>query len=369
MSKTANLVCGLVLAALIGCGHKEDPAPTKPQACAPGTGYSCYRNGCNGHQRCLDDGSAFTSCECDSTLPKAGQTAAGDDAGPGSEGCDSAKGLRCSPAAPSDWQGPVAFRTSSEAIACASPFEAMAFAGGDEVEADPASCSSCSCEAGSGCGAFIDFRTGDTAQCGGDLCTTSVNQSCAQIAPSCLKDATSAYLQTSVPSGSGCKASTQHANIPEARWKTHALACRLASPQRSGCQSDELCLPAAISGGFEDAYCIWREGDQACPKTTFTRKRLFHRAFKDTRECSACSCSATDCQYRWRIFNADDTHCTSPLLELSAADQCVQVNPESGKLRVGAMISGDSSTCSTSGGESLGEVAPDQPVTVCCSSN
>lgn len=369
MSKLTKLMCGLVCSALFACGHQVDKPPATPQVCAPGTGYSCYRNGCNGHQRCLDDGSAYTPCECDDA-PKAGKNAAGEDAGPGDDGCASAKGLRCSAAAPSGWQGPVAIRTSSDdAIACAAPFDTLAFEGGDDVVAEPASCSSCSCESGSDCGAFIDFRTGDEAQCGGDMCTTSVNQSCAQIAPSCLKDRDSAYLRTSLPSSAGCKASEQHPDIPEAHWKTRALACRPASAQRSGCASDEVCMPAAISGGFEDAYCVWREGDVACPKTTFTRKRSFHRAFKDSRECSACSCSAGDCQYRWRVFNADDADCASPLLELSSADQCVQVNPDAGKLRVGAMISGDSSSCSASGGESRGEVTPDQPLTVCCSSN
>ena len=363
----------------------------KTKACEPGTGYSCFRNGCSGHQRCLDDGSGFTPCECDppSAGSKAGtggrggsgQGTGGQSSSNGVERCDNDRDddgdgkvdcadsdcsdMRCTIAAPSGWEGPVVFREGADLGSCTGAYDTRVFEAGADLEAAAASCSSCSCE-GSGCASFVDFRVGSEEQCGGQTCTTSVNRECTEIAPSCLKDVTDAYLQTRLSANSGCKASEQHADIPEPHWKTRALACKPGAVQRGGCKNDEVCLPAAISGEFEDNYCVWSDGDKACPKAEFTHKRLFHRAWKDSRECSACSCGAGGCEYRWRIFNADDTDCASPVLELSSANECVQVNPSAGKLRVGAMISGDGGECSASGGESRGEAVADQAVTVCC---
>jgi hypothetical protein len=369
------------------CGKDAaNGASSKPQVCTPGTGYTCVRGSCNGFQQCKVDGSGFTPCVCGTGTgaPKAGSGADADSgmSDDGSERCDNGvdddgdgkidcadddcAAMRCSPAIPSDWQGPVVFRESNDDASCSGAFTHEAFRGGSDPQADAASCSECTCGGGGSCASAIDFVSSGEEQCGGSSCSTSINQACAEISPACLESLTTAYVKTKVASGAGCQPSEQHADKPAPHWSTHALACSPNGMSSGGCAKDELCVPAADGGnGFEDRYCIYRDGEHDCPKA-FGDRRLYHRSFHDTRACSACSCGGDECQYRWRVYNADDSSCATPLLELSSEDQCVQVNPKDGKLRVGAMISGGGA-CKASGGESSGDVSADDPVTLCCS--
>jgi hypothetical protein len=367
---------------LVQCGDSADgAAPTTPMICTPGTGYTCVRGSCNGFQQCKPDGSGYTPCVCNTTtdVPDADSGSSDDgsercdngvdDDGDGKIDCadDDCAAMRCSPAAPSGWQGPVVFKESDGDASCTGAFDREAWRGGNDPQAEPASCSACTCDGGSSCASAIDFVSSGEEQCGGTSCSTSINQACAEISPACLADLTTAYVKTKVASGAGCQPSEQHADKPAPQWRTHALACSPAKASSGGCAKDEVCAPAADGGGgFEDRYCVYRPGEHDCPES-FSDRRVYHRAFADTRECSACSCGGDECQYRWRVYNADDASCSTPLLELSNAGQCVQVNPKDGKLRVGAMISGGGA-CKASGGESSGDVSADDPVTLCCSS-
>lgn len=50
-----------------GCGI--EPAEVRDAAarvCDPGTVFSCYRRGCQGHQSCNIDGSELSECTCNS---------------------------------------------------------------------------------------------------------------------------------------------------------------------------------------------------------------------------------------------------------------------------------------------------------------
>jgi hypothetical protein len=69
------------LAAANACGGEPAAAPNVKRVCEPGTGYSCVRGTCNGHQECLADGSALTKCVCDDAAG-----AAGSDGDAGQEG-------------------------------------------------------------------------------------------------------------------------------------------------------------------------------------------------------------------------------------------------------------------------------------------
>lgn len=68
---TVRLLASLLAAAIcvvatVGC--ESDPTvepPKKEPVCAHGTVFSCYANGCNGHQFCNADGSKMSDCECD----------------------------------------------------------------------------------------------------------------------------------------------------------------------------------------------------------------------------------------------------------------------------------------------------------------
>jgi hypothetical protein len=210
----------------------------------------------------------------------------------------------------------------------------------------------------------VDFGSGSEAACGGTTCTTSVNQSCAEIMPPCLTGLASAYLQTKLPASTGaCTPSPQAATKPDARWKTRALGC--AIPAAGGGCKGGVCLPKSPGDDFSDNYCVWQDGDVDCPSNKFTDKHTYYRDLDDTRSCTACACSGPNCSYSWQVYGDTDTTCATPLLALSSANQCVQVNPVGDMLRVGAAISGDGK-CTPGGGTHQGEVTPKTPLTVCC---
>jgi hypothetical protein len=381
-----------------GCGDDTTSPPAKTeQVCDPGTVFSCYRRGCNGHQFCNALGTEMSACSCDpvgaagrgddadsGALVDAGEPMDAmakdsgahsaeicdnnaDDDGNGKTDCaDDACGSRsCERTAASGWKGPIELRSSDgDAPDCGGEFGTKSFEAGDSPEAAAASCSACTCTPPiAACAAFVDFTTGTAAGCGGTTCTTSVNQSCTEIMPPCLSGLSSAYLGTKLPSGaSGCTPSAQSSNKPEVTWAKRVVGCSAGDSTRGGCKSGEQCLPKHASS---NALCVWRDGDHACPTQTYTEKHVYHRDIDDTRSCTACSCSGPNCSYHWSVFNAADTACASPIVALTSADQCVQVNPAMDKLRVGASITGDGS-CTPSGGTSQGSVSGTDAISVCC---
>jgi hypothetical protein len=276
--------------------------------------------------------------------------------------------VTCVVAAPAGWQGPIALDVGATPRGdCRGSFDKKAFEAGAEPSAEAAKCSACSCSGGdTPCAAFVDFGTGSEAQCAGTQCTTSLNQSCAEITTPCLSGLATAYLQTKLPAAAGaCTPSPQAATKPDAHWKTHALGCAASASDRAGCKSGYVCLPKTPGTDFADNYCIWQEGDVDCPNAQFPDKQRFFEELADTRGCSACACSGPNCSYSWQVFSVDDTACAAPLLALSSEGQCVEVNPAADKLRLGAAISGDGK-CAPSGGASQGDVTAQKPVTVCC---
>jgi hypothetical protein len=294
-----------------------------------------------------------------------------DDDGDGKVDCadSDCSRMTCVAEAPPGWQGPVALQLGSSAkLDCDSVFSRTMFAGGAEPKGAAASCSTCSCSASNGgCAAFLDFKTGSAAGCTEmATCTTSVNQSCTEIAPPCLAGLGTAYLRTKLPDpANSCTASPQTVSTEPAAWRVHALACGKTDTQRAGCKSAYVCLPASPGAGFEPAYCVWQDGETECPSTTFKHKQTYYRDLSDTRGCSACSCSGPDCSYSWQVFNSADTNCATPVLKLTSPEQCAQVNPSADKLRVGTTLSGDGK-CTASGGATQGSVAGTKPITVCC---
>lgn len=375
-------VLGVLLLAN-GCGGEPEAGDggTKARVCAPNTVYSCFRNGCKGHQTCASDGSSMSKCSCDPVEEDAGMVVrdAGevrdheicdngrDDDGDGDIDCadDDCSDRSCHGAAPADWSGPISMRNSDGAApSCEGAFGERVLEAGSQPSAAGAECSTCSCSpSGSACAAFVDFSTGSEAGCGGSSCTTSVNQSCSEIMPPCLTGQSSAYLGTKLASGSGtCSPSNQTPKLPDVKWTKRAALCRGPDAQRGGCEMGRVC----VAKPSKDAkLCVYREGEHDCPAQMYTHRELYYRDVDDTRSCSACKCSGPNCSYTWSVFNAADTSCQSPIIKLTSAGQCVQVNPNADKLRVGATIEGDGA-CSASGGESSGGVSGSEPVTVCC---
>jgi hypothetical protein len=132
--------------------------------------------------------------------------------------------------------------------------------------------------------------------------------------------------------------------------------------RRGGCSPGNVCAPQAP---FSGPFCIVKQGDVPCPSGPYTDRRVYFTAVDDTRKCSDCSCGS-DCSYSWKIFDDADTSCAqTPLATKTSAGECVTVTPSSGKIRVGAAISG-TGTCTPGGGQPTGTTSASGPVTACC---
>lgn len=375
-----------------GCGEDDRPPPEDTeQVCAPRTVYTCFRSGCRGYQTCSANGKEMSACLCsaeepedsgvpadaaerDASEPSGGPERCDDDRDDDADGdvdcADTECGSRsCERLAGDGFQGPIALRRSQDGMPdCEAPWESPVFEAGESPQAAAASCEECACEPAEGsCAAFVDFGTGTEAACGGTTCTTSVNQSCVEIMPPCIAGASTAYLATKLPSAAGgCKPSAATPSKPEVTWARRVIGCAAAPPVRGGCSASEVCLPEPTAGDAGDVMlCVWREGEHDCPSSRYTERQVYHRALNDTRGCSACTCSGSSCSYGWSVFNAGDTSCATPIVRLTSADQCVQVNPSADRLRVGATITGDGA-CTAGGGQSEGAVSGTDPVSVCC---
>ncbi len=377
---------------------KKDGNP-EPTECTPGTVYSCFRGGCKGTQTCSSAG-VMSRCTCEpqpndedsgapvdasavdaSEPPDAAEPPPDasepppaeqcdndrDDDGDGDTDCaDSACDDRsCERAPATDFKGPIALRTSEAGLpACDGAFGEEVFEAGESPSAAAASCSACACTpASAACAPAVDFDF-STDACATTACGASTNQACTTLAPACIAGLASVHLKTKLPAGaSGCTASAQDPNLPELSWARRVVGCASRPAARGGCEQDRLCLPET-SG--DQKLCVWRDGEHACPAQQYTDRRVYYRDAQDTRTCSPCACSGPNCSYTWSVFQANDATCANPpVLTLTSADQCVQVNPSNGTLWVGGIVAGDG-VCAPSGGASQGSVSGRDAVTVCC---
>ena len=288
-----------------------------------------------------------------------------DDDGDGAADCaDNDCGDRtCARVAPDGWQGPAVLFAGDVPAKCAGAYKSELARGGTAPAADPALCDTCSCTPSSpSCASFLDFSVGGTSGCGGVTCSASVSASCSPLSSPCLDGLSTGYVETRLPNGlSSCSPSSQSAELPDSTWDGAMLACGTGDLQRGGCGDNRVCAPPLPAGA---ALCVVRTGSHQCPSGPYSERQLYYTGIDDTRDCSACACDH-DCGYAWEIYDAGDTSCSTPLLTLNDAEQCVQVTPSAGAIRVGVDISG-SGACMPTGGDATGDVAARDPVTVCC---
>jgi hypothetical protein len=407
-------LCALACGDDAGSGNSGNEQPEPPQ-CVSGTSYSCFnpRDNCQGRQQCVNG--MRTACQCDGSMtpgPSSEPDASlgdasmpGDDPDPnprdsgsppsgsggmppddpdppppedcgngsdddedGEADCadDDCSTRACAEAAPAGWTGPsVLYVGTDPSPSCGGGFATEALFGGTGVTAPAATCSTCTCSAsGSGCATYLNLSASTQNDCGGTTCGASVNASCTEVSVPCLGSG-SGYVTASLPAGApSCSPSTQTPNVTAASFAQRVRACAPSSTLvRGGCDSDEVCAPAAP---FTGPLCIVQAGDHACPSGGYSQRSLAYTSIDDTRSCSACSCDK-DCLYEYRLYDAaaDLTCSNAPLVDENAGTGCPLVTPSAGKVRVGVSMTG-TGACSASGGSPMGSALASGPVTVCC---
>jgi hypothetical protein len=315
-----------------------------------------------------------------------GSGGAGGDGG-GTTGAGGGCAGQCAPLGPVEWLGPALLwiGKDGEAPECppSAPVEGSPMF--DNLNA-PTVCGACKCDAPSGSCALPTTLTAASSQCPGSApgaahtpfdAPAGWDGSCTGVSPIpanlkcngviCVQSLTIAPLTlTEAPCGVITEPVAE--KLPYT-WGTVARTCRgiaygpCASPS-------EICTPA-VAPGF--AQCLVQKGDNECP-SAYTDRHLLYKGFADTRACTSCACSAPvggACTSLVSIFK-DGSCAPASLVAAISVDAtnptCLDVSPSGQALlsKIATAPVYSPGVCQVSGGEPIGEAAPEEPSTFCC---
>ena len=272
-------------------------------------------------------------------------------------------GTTCAPAVPEGWTGPaIVYVGTNPPASCPASYATAGFAGGTEVLAPPATCAPCACDepVGDQCGT-AHLRYFLLGNCSGGHNDGFVNEGgCANVA-----DQTSAgFIAFPVGTvGGSCQPSGGEATLEPVGFVDDVIACFGA--QLGTCDAG-ICVPAPTAP-FDLAICVTRPGVEECPAGYEDRIEVLTGIGEDTRACTACSCSnpvGGVCEGTIHVYS--DNGCGPLVKNVQTASGCVNtgiVNVHSIGTTLGDPVPG---SCPAVGGEAIGEVVGDTPVTVCC---
>lgn len=170
-------------------------------------------------------------------------------------------------------------------------------------------------------------------------------------------------------------------------WTERTIACG-TQREGGGCEQGQTCVARPLKP-FREGVCVWTEGDVLCPEG-YPDREIRHQSVSDTRDCSTCSCGNPNasCQNSEMniAFNVEDVNgnvflgsphsfdapnefcesfelCSS--ICLAATYSIGEVSFDPGSL----LLTNGSAPCPPSGGQPTGEALPDDPLTMCCTSD
>ncbi|MDC0742570.1 hypothetical protein [Polyangium mundeleinium] len=293
----------------------------------------------------------------------------------------------CVPESPEDWRHAAFFSDWREPPPCPGNMPIVAFEG--TPAPPPLLCGECSCDEPEGTCTLPQTWTVDSQACPGGGVKTNFD-------PSVGWDGTcnqeKAILSSTLCGGVPCVRSITISPpvIEEQPCKAHVKGdpveppakfwnggpetplgrvCTSAEPWPSCAgQSGKVCGPA----GDDYASCIFKEGEHLCPEGWTGERHVLYGVVKDKRECSTCTCGPSTggtCAVLWSAFGAPacTDYQTGGQVTAGMTAPCNDVMP-------GAPLSGKTAellnytkgTCIPSGGEVVGELSLDKPITVCC---
>lgn len=150
-------------------------------------------------------------------------------------------------------------------------------------------------------------------------------------------------------------------NIPPIPWEATIRSCRVPE-NLLDCGDGGVCLPAQPEG-FEDNWCIYRQGDYECT-AAYPNKSVFWSGADDTRGCSECTCGSagTNClDQTVDVFAGADCE-GLPIATLPGGNVCTNVTG----LSIAATSSKSGACPVTAVPEPEGTVAAQGDFTFCC---
>ena len=266
----------------------------------------------------------------------------------------------CIPAAPQGWAGPAILRfgTDSAVPECDGVYPVGGANGFATLEGAPAECE-CDCDAITDvtcedASATFHFGQGcDDAQGGGAISTT-----CSTLFLQSPLESFSA--EPPAITGGRCAASLSETIPPE----TIADGQGLCLPRAFGdaCGEEAFCVPQSAT----TTYCISSEGDVPCPGgTTFGTRTVLFTGSVDTRECGGCGCDPPEGTCNVRIEPFTEDQCLDPGTEVFFADGTCQNSSNNYESAIMSIVD-TTGGCPAVGGDPMGELTPQNPVTICC---
>lgn len=289
-------------------------------------------------------------------------------------------GSTCVDAVPQDWEGYYAVHVGAAADP---PFGCGAVVQPESYDKDPAGqhqCEACTCQAdnNSVChsATTIACNWGSTNCMGGTQVSVSAPDGvCAPLSNptnstqiSCLQNEPPIN-----PTVGTCTSSTTKIVGDTSLFGSRVDAC---PPGPGGiavtgaCGAGKVC----VANPPQDAsVCIKKIGANACP-AGFTNEIQAFNGATDTRSCTDCGCGVNvQCDPTPWIEGYDTNACVpnqdAPIHNVGGG--CVDLSPlmfgmKNHPLSVRYLAINKTETCSTNGGEPMGSVTPENPVTFCC---
>ncbi len=335
-------------------------------------GFSCKDAAkCENSSQCADGFacSAAGSCESLSTDMPDADLADGDvpDSG-GAAACPSDT-HQCIAPPPVDWSGPVA-RTSASApnvpISCATNYsqEVLDVFSGLQATGD-CSCACSGTASGTACSnsSTIGFNQSSCQALAGGT-TTVILGGCSE-SPA-QSQASYRWGPSSVTGAGSCASPSVDDTIVPAFFAQEERFCESVDTPAGSCSGSDSCLPVTDSG-FENELCIYQEGDQTCPVSTYTEKFTRFVGVNDDRSCGACNCNGP----------SNGTVCANVTVRPSTNSECF--NGIGAPISANSCVSGNFPTafsttstdlrpfgCTASGGGVVGAATETGLMTFCC---
>lgn len=277
-------------------------------------------------------------------------------------------GYGCVESAPAGWTL-VSFAAASGQIipaGCSGAYASTVAQGHDGLSAAAATCG-CACAQGQATGTACPVVA--VSGYSGTSCNSAVDQSFNITGVACgdfgsMQGSFKANPGTPTALGS-CGSPLPSKTVSPLQWANSYAACGYTAPlDVNGCNAGNRCVRLPDSA-FDAKPCIAQVGDVACPGSPFGNKSLVDTGSSDTRDCSACTCSASGGSCAATITAYQSNGCTGTSGSVVADGTCTGQGDSFLSVHVDSRTTTPAS-CSPGTSSPTGSASATGPVTVCC---
>lgn len=373
MSYRSKILACLLLG--VGCFNPETP---------PAGGTDASSGSESGGSDTLDSTASVTMGPATSTSPtttdtndttdSADTTDTSETTGP--ESCGGGAGLCVT--VPAEWTGPVAVASAAPGVTpdCAG-LEATVTASANLDAPAPSCVCECNPAEGASCANALLAAYGGDAACAAETVFTQVIDTGAGDPCNFMPGGeytgdppvmgASYWTITTSSTGGVCSPAPTY-DIPAASYTASVSGC--AAPELDmACDSGGSCFEAP-GDSFAAGLCVWRSGTHECPAGDFAVRSVHNRGdLVDNRSCSECTCgdaSGSCPTSEAQLF--EGYYCNDAFIPIGEACTEACVGPACETYAVSATLTlGEAqATCPPTGGELVGELVEQDPVTFCC---